>query len=376
MRGPGIRLLLLACALFGSRHAAANAPDLSRLKLPPGFEIAVYAEVPEARQMALSPGGVLYVGSRTRGEVRAVVDSNRDGTADRVVVIDQGLEMPTGLAWHDGSLYVAAVSRILRYDQIDQRLDAPPEPVVVSANFPRDRHHGWKYLSFGPDGWLYVPVGAPCNICLSEPPYATIQRMRPDGSELQTYASGVRNSVGMRFHPVTQELWFTDNGRDWLGDDEPPCELNRATGPGQHFGYPFVHGRAIPDPDFGKRKPPQALTPPVLEMGAHVAPLGLMFYAGSQFPADYHHALLIAEHGSWNRSRKSGYRVTRVALDEAGKVKSRSPFITGWVVDEEAWGRPVDVVETPTGEVLISDDLAGVIYRVRYAGSPDAAAVR
>lgn len=374
MRGPGIRQLLLACALFGSGQVAANTLDLSRLTLPPGFEITVYAEVPEARQMAQSPAGVLYVGSRTRGEVRAVIDSNRDGTADRVVVIDKGLEMPTGLAWHDGSLYVAAVSRILRYDQIDERLDAPPEPVVVSANFPRDRHHGWKYLSFGPDGWLYVPVGAPCNICLSEAPYATIQRMRPDGSKLQTYASGVRNSVGMRFHPVTQELWFTDNGRDWLGDDEPSCELNRATGPGQHFGYPFVHGRAIADPDFGKRKPPQAVTPPVLEMGAHVAPLGLAFYTGRQFPADYHHALFIAEHGSWNRSRKSGYRVTRVTLTEDGKLRSRSPFITGWVVDEEAWGRPVDVLETPTGEVLISDDLAGVIYRVRYAGEAGAAA--
>lgn len=373
MRSAGMSYCLLALTLLGGWRAEAGPRDLSRLNLPPGFEIAVYAEVPEARQMALSPAGILYVGSRNRGEVRAVIDRDGDGTAEKVVVIAQSLAMPTGLAWHEGSLYVAAVSQILRYDQIDTRLLAPPAPVVVSANFPSDRAHGWKYLAFGPDGWLYVPVGAPCNICLSEPPYASIQRLRPDGSAQETYASGIRNSVGMAFHPVTGELWFTDNGRDWLGDDQPSCELNRATAAGQHFGYPFVHGQAIADPDFGKRKPPQAVTPPVLELGAHVAPLGLTFYQGTQFPPDYHHALLIAEHGSWNRSRKSGYRVTRVVLDKAGKLRSRSPFITGWLAGENAWGRPVDLLETPTGEVLISDDLAGLVYRVRYAGPAGAA---
>lgn len=362
-------LLLLALCLGGPR-ASLGQVELSRLQLPPGFVIEAWADqVPDARQMAAGAPGVVYVGSRALGQVRAVVDQDQDGRADRVVVIAHGLEMPTGLAYRDGSLYVGAVDRILRYDGIDARLDAPPEPVVVVDDLPTDAHHGWKYLDFGPDGRLYVPVGAPCNVCLKPLPYASILRMRADGSEREVVAEGVRNSVGFAWHPVTQQLWFTDNGRDWLGDDLPPCELNRVTRVGEHFGFPFVHGKATRDPDFFALAERKDFTPPAFELGAHVAPLGLLFYTGTQFPAEYRNALLVAEHGSWNRSRKSGYRVTRMVLDDAGKVVGEEPFITGWLDGEQAAGRPVAFLQLQDGSVLLSDDRGGMIYRISYRGA-------
>ena len=341
--------------------------DLSRLQLPPGFEIETWSDqVPDARQMAAGAPGVVYVGSRALGQVRAVVDDNHDGRVDRVVVIAHGLEMPTGVAYRDGSLYVGAVNRILRFDRIDSRLDAPPAPVVVVDDLPTDAHHGWKYLDFGPDGRLYVPVGAPCNVCLRPLPYAAILRLRADGSGREVVAQGVRNSVGFAWHPLTKQLWFTDNGRDWLGDDLPSCELNRVSRDGEHFGFPFVHGKATRDPDFFALAEHQDFTPPVLELGAHVAPLGLLFYTGAQFPAEFRNALLVAEHGSWNRSRKSGYRVVRVVLDETGNVVREEPFISGWLEGERASGRPVAFLQLPDGSVLLSDDKAGMIYRITY----------
>ncbi|MGE3772387.1 MAG: sorbosone dehydrogenase family protein [Gammaproteobacteria bacterium] len=356
-------LLMLAC--LSSSVTAAGLPPIA---LPPGFEISVYAEhVPNARQLTRSANGVVYAGSLDEGSVHAVVDRDGDFIADEVKTIARGLNMPSGVAWRNDSLYVAAVSRILRYDDIDARLSDPPAPVVVHDALPDARHHGWKFIDFGPDGLLYVPVGAPCNVCLRDPPYATIQRMRPDGSGRETYAAGVRNSVGFAWRPGTEELWFTDNGRDMLGDDLPSCELNRATAPGQHFGFPYLHGGDVPDPEFRAPIDAPAFVPPAARLGPHVAPLGVLFYTGTQFPPEYRGSLLIAEHGSWNRSEPIGYRVVRVDLDAAGKVVGHEVFASGWLDRRKVHGRPVDLELLPDGSVLLSDDAADRIYRIRYA---------
>jgi glucose/arabinose dehydrogenase len=286
-----------------------------------------------------------------------------------VHTIASGLREPTGVAFRNGALYVSAVSRILRFDDIERRLANPPDPVLVSDRFPTDGHHGRKFIAFGPDGKLYVPVGAPCNICEPDPDrYAVIMRMNPDGSGLETYARGLRNSVGFDWHPRTGELWFTSNGRDHLGDDAPPDTLNRAAAVGLHFGYPYCHAGTIADPEFGGRKPCSAFTPPAQRLGPHVAALGMRFYTGSQFPARYRGQIFVAEHGSWNRSRKIGYRVMVVTLDATGTPLSYEPFAEGWLQGESAWGRPADVQIAPDGSLLIADDAAGAIYRVRYRG--------
>ena len=340
---------------------------LSAVKLPQGFAIRVYADqVPGARSMALSPSGVLFVGTRETGRVYAVLDQNRDMQADRVVTIAEGLNMPNGVALWNGDLYVAEVHRILRYPQIETRLNAPPKPEVVYDAFPRDRHHGWKFIRFGPDGKLYVPVGAPCNVCREDDPvYATITRMNRDGSAFEIFANGVRNSVGFDWHPRTGELWFTDNGRDWLGDDQPPDELNRAPVQGLHFGFPFCHGGTVSDPEFGSQHACDQFTPPAGTLGAHVAALGMRFYTGRMFPESYVNQIFIAEHGSWNRSHKIGYRLSLVRV-AAGRALSYEPFAQGWLIGESAWGRPVDVEIMADGSLLVSDDQNGVIYRITY----------
>lgn len=349
--------------------ASAQNVDLSLIKLPPGFSISLYADaVPNARAMALGDNGTLFVGSRGAGYVYAVVDTDGDNRADRVSVVDQGLNMPTGVAFRDGALYVGAVNRIFRYDDIESRLSDPPEPVLVTDDLPSDRHHGWKFIDFGPDGKLYVPVGAPCNVCERQAPYSSILRMDPDGSNMETYAEGVRNSVGFTWHPETGDLWFTDNGRDNLGDNVPPCELNRATGPGMHFGYPYCHGVGIADPRFGEKRSCSEFTPATQPLGPHVAPLGLAFYTGTAFPDTYRNQIFIAEHGSWNRSRKIGYRLTLVRLDEHSNAISYEPFAEGWLQGQREWGRPADVLVMPDGAMLVSDDSAGVIYRIAYDG--------
>jgi glucose/arabinose dehydrogenase len=372
------RLAVLAACLALAGCAASAPPSaaelpLNTIELPEGFSIALYASgIPNARSMARSPSGILYVGSRGAGNVYAVVDKDGDHKADRVVTIASGLEMPNGVAFRDGALYVAEVSRVLRYDGIEERLDDPPEPVVVTEDFPSDRHHGWKYIAFGPDGWLYVPVGAPCNICKSEDPvYASITRIRPDGSGREVYASGVRNTVGFTWHPETEELWFTDNGRDWLGNDRPPDELNRAPEKGLHFGYPFCHGGDIVDPELGSEGACEKYVPPVQKLGPHVAALGLELYTGEMFPAEYRGQLFIAEHGSWNRDDPLGYRVTLVRLDGT-RATSYDVFAQGWLAgsdEEAAWGRPVDLEILPDGSMLVSDDKAGAIYRITYGGA-------
>ena len=297
---PGAALLFLLLPAIGS---CAQAIDLREITLPAGFHIAVYADqLEDARSLAISPAGTLFVGTRKEGKVYAVRDSDGDKRADRISVIAAGLNMPNGVAFRDGALYVAEVNRLLRYDDIEMHLENPGRPVVVYDDLPTDAHHGWKYIGFGPDGLLYVPVGAPCNICDAGDPYAALRRMLPDGGQREIFARGIRNTVGFDWHPVTGQLWFTDNGRDWLGDDLPPDELNVAPSPNLHFGYPYLHGREVRDPDFGSRGKDVAVTAPALEFPAHVAALGVEFYTGAMFPEKYRNQMFVAQHGSWNRS--------------------------------------------------------------------------
>jgi len=308
---------------------------------------------------------VLFVGTRGEGKVYAVIDRDGDQKADEILTIARGLNMPNGVAYRDGSLYVAEVSRILRFDDIADRLYNPPKPVIVSKAFPKDQHHGWKYIAFGPDGLLYVPVGAPCNVCeKKDGRYASIMRMRPDGRDPEIFASGVRNTVGFDWHPETGELWFTDNGRDWMGDDQPPDELNRAPKKGLHFGFPYCHGDIL-DSSYGRNRDCGEFTPPSIKLGPHVAALGMKFYTGRQFPAQYRNQVFIAEHGSWNRSKPVGYRITLVRLDGSQAVRYET-FAEGWLDGISAWGRPVDVLVMPDGALLVSDDRAGAIYRIYY----------
>lgn len=337
------------------------------IQLPPGFRIEVYADnVPGARSMAMSESGILFVGTRGAGKVYAVLDTNKDYKADKVITIADGLDYPNGVALHNGDLYVAEISRVIKYPDIENHLQNPPSPVVVNDNFPADRHHGWKFIKFGPDGKLYVPVGAPCNICKSEDErFASIMRMNPDGSDLEVFAHGVRNTVGFGWSPVDNVLWFTDNGRDMLGDNLPPDELNRAPEIGMNFGYPYMHGKDIRDPDYGEGVDLSQFTKPVQELGPHVASLGMEFYTGSMFPNEYKNSIFIAEHGSWNRSKKIGYRVTFVKLDGNEPV-SYEPFAYGWLQGESVSGRPVDVEQMADGSLLVSDDYAGMVYRISY----------
>ncbi len=358
---------------------AASVLPIDRLKLPPGFKIEVYADSVEgARSMAMGDNGTLFVGTRNKTNIYAIQDLDKDFRADHITVLDSTLEVPNGVAFRKGSLYVAQVGRLLRYDSIESKLDNPPAPVVVYDDYPTEFHHGWKYIAFGPDDKLYVPVGAPCNICDSavvDARYASITRMDPDGSNREIVAHGVRNSVGFTWHPQTGELWFTDNGRDLMGDDIPPCELNRVSETGQHFGYPFCHGGTIKDPEYGDQHSCDEFVAPAQALGAHVAPLGVRFSTGAMFPEEYRNDALIAEHGSWNRTKKSGYRIARVELDGNNSVGYGS-FIEGWLDEEtqEAFGRPVDLLFLSDGSLLISDDVAHAIYRVTYAppGNPGA----
>ena len=383
-------VLLVACQLFFSCKDAktteqGNAgevqgvvPDstlpLERLNLPEGFKIELFAEgVDNARSMAMGDDGTLFVGTRRANKLYAIQDADGDYRADRVILLDSTLEVPNGVAFRNGALYVAQVNRLLKYPGIEQQLDNPPTPEVIYDDYPTEFHHGWKYIAFGPDDKLYVPVGAPCNICDSatvDARYASITRMDPDGTNREIVAHGVRNTVGFTWHPDTGELWFTDNGRDMMGDDVPPCELNRVSEPGQHFGYPFCHGGTIPDPEYGDQRPCSDFVPPVQNLGAHVAPLGIKFYTGDMFPEKYRGQVFIAEHGSWNRSSKVGYRITMVTLD-GNEATSYEPFIDGWLdeASQEAFGRPVDLLWLPDGSMLISDDVGDAIYRVSYSGS-------
>jgi glucose/arabinose dehydrogenase len=343
----------------------AKKYKLDKITLPAGFKISVYAEIPNARSMCISDKGTVFVGTRDEDNVYAITDANKDGKADSIYTIARDLNTPNGVAIRDGNLYVAEISRILRYDNIENNLANPPKPVVVTDKYPGDTHHGWKFIAFGPDGKLYVPVGAPCNVCEKDNPvYSTITRMNADGTGMEVFAKGVRNSVGFAWHPETKELWFTDNGRDNMGDDVPMCELNHAPKAGMHFGFPYCHQGNVLDPEFGKGKNCADYTAPAELMGPHVAPLGMRFYTGSQFPAEYKNRIFIAQRGSWNRSVPAGYRVMTATL-EGNKVVKYEPFATGWLQNEkDVIGRPVDVEIAADGSLLVSDDFKGVVYKI------------
>ena len=344
---------------------------LDKITLPPGFKIDVFAEVDNARSLAISPSGTIFAGNRNGDKVYAVQDSDGDFRADKKWVVASGLNSPNGVAFKDGDLYVAEISRILKFADIEKKLNNPGRPEVVADDFPRETHHGWKYIAFGPDGKLYVPVGAPCNICdRDEEIFASITRMNADGSGREIYAHGVRNTVGFTWHPESKELWFTDNGRDMMGDNIPDCELNRAPEKGMHFGYPYCHAGSVKDPEFGGKRPCSEFVAPVQKLGPHVAPLGLKFYAGNMFPDAYRNCVFIARHGSWNRSKKSGYDLTMVKL-ENNKSQGVETFATGWLDDasQKAWGRPVDVLMLADGSMLVSDDTGNVIYRISYTAN-------
>jgi glucose/arabinose dehydrogenase len=360
--------LLTLVAAFAATQVSAQSLPLDRIRLPPGFTIELVARVPGAREMAFGAHGTLFVGS-VEGGVYALAPDDAKAGGTKVRKIASGLRQPVGVAFRDGALYVSAVSRILRLPDIEAHLDHPPAPVVVSDRFPTDGHHGWKFIGFGPDGKLYVPVGAPCNVC--EPDrdrYANIMRMNADGSGLEVYARGIRNTVGFDWDPRTHALWFTNNGRDNLGDDTPPDTLNRAPQPGLDFGFPYCHAGTIADPEFGRKRPCSDFAQPAQRLGAHVAALGMRFYTGTQFPPAYRGQIFIAEHGSWNRSAKVGYRVTVVRLDAERRPIAYEPFAEGWLEGQQAFGRPADVAVAPDGSLLIADDTAGAIYRVRYGG--------
>lgn len=356
-------LTFLALSIFASSAIAQEPIEITDDE-GNTFELTTYtAEVPSARQMAETESGVLFVGSRgANGNLYAVVPSGND--RPEVVTFDSELPMPTGLALHDGSLYVAAHYQILRYPNIEDTFRNNPEPEVIADDLPKARHHGWKYLSVGPDGFLYFNVGAPCNVCLSDDErFASILRMDPESGESEVYAHGIRNTVGIEWHPDTKLMWFTDNGRDWWGDDRPPEEVNVVTKAGQHFGYPFLHGDNMPDPDFGKQRSEELeYAKPVVNIQAHSAALGLKFYTSDSFPEIYKNALFIAEHGSWNRRSKVGYRVSVVRFDTGKPVYY--PFADVWLKGERASARPSDVLVANDGSLLIADDFQGAIYRV------------
>jgi glucose/arabinose dehydrogenase len=359
---------VFAVGLSSALGAARAGASLGEIKLPPGFRIEAFTDqVPGARSLALGEDGTVYVGTMREGKVYALRDEDRDGKAERVYVLASGLNMPNGVAVLDGDLYVAEISRISKLKDIARRLADPPPPETVYDGYPKDVHHGWKYLRVGPDRKLYVPVGAPCNICNSPRAiYASLTRLDPDGKNLEIYAKGIRNTVGFDWNPDSKELWFTDNGRDWLGDDAPPDELNIAPKAGMDFGYPYCHGKDIADPEFGRLKSCAQATLPAWSFPAHSAALGLRFYTGTQFPPEYRGQLFVAQHGSWNRSTPLGYRVVMVRI-EAGKPVGDRVFAEGWLTaDGEVTGRPVDILQMPDGALLVSDDQQGAVYRISY----------
>jgi len=354
------KLLLVLLFLIPQSISCSESPNLKNIKLPPDFRIEVYAAgIRGARAMTFGDDGTLFASSKS-GNIYAV-------TPDReVLIIDSGLTLSIGIDFYSGDLYASDLTKIRKYKNILKDLKHPPTAVIINDSFPGDGHHGGKFLKVGPDRRLYVTIGAPCNACLKDDErYAAISRIDLDGEHFEIYARGVRNSVGFDWHPVTGELWFTDNGRDWLGDKEPPDELNHADKMGQHFGFPFIHGRDVEDPHYWKVKPDILFTPPAYELPAHVASLGMRFYTGNMFPNYYKNGIFIAEHGSWNRSEKIGYGVSFVKVRD-NKAISYEIFASGWLEPGTVWGRPADVEIGPDGALYVSDDRADVIYRISY----------
>lgn len=353
----------------GMKATPADQIPLNKIVLPAGFKAELWAHgIVGGRSMVRGDKGTIFMGTRGIGRVYAVVDK---GGKREHMVIAEGLTQPNGLAFRNGSLYVAAINKVLRYDNIEANLKSPPKPVELTDAFklPPEAHHNWKYMAFGPDKKLYIQVGSPCNICeINGEVHGQIRRYNADGSGMEIMARGVRNSVGFDFHPKTGQVWFTDNGRDWMGEDGPECELNRISKPGEFFGFPYCHANGVPDAQFKKPNACAGVTLPVVTLGPHTAPLGMQFYTGAMFPAVYKDRAFIARRGSWNRTQKTGYDVITVSATADGKNAKLEPFMTGFL-DSKAntfWGRPAYVLQMPDGAMLVSDEFNGAIYRVSY----------
>ena len=358
--GPGAKMAPVAAP-----PVPTPADQLPKLKVPAGFKVDVYQSgILDARALRRGEKGTIFVSSLfVAGKIYAITEK---GGKREVKTVLSGLELPSGIEFRKGALYVATPKKIMRYDNIEDKLDSPPEPVVIFDKLPGDIPHGWKFLRFGPDDKLYVPIGAPCNICDAGDRYTQIFRINADGSGMEVVARGVRNTVGFDFHPRTKELWFTDNQRDWLSEDFPLDELNRVTRPGKdHFGYPYCHSGTMTDPEFGWGKSCADYVKPAALLGPHAAPLGMRFYTGRMFPAKYQGAIFIARHGPWNRTQKFA-DVSVAYLDGNSRVTKVEPFLTGFVKDNQYLGRPVDLLTLPDGSLLVSDDHAGAVYRVSY----------
>ena len=343
---------------------AADKLPVAQLKVPRGFHIEVFASgIADARSLRVGDKGTVFVGNRVHDKVWAIYDKDGRRTQKPIAT---GLYRPNGLAFSDGTLYIAELSKISKIERVEDNLDEPAAPTPIYEDLPKDEANGWKFIGIGPDNKLYVPVGMPCNDCIPDDAHGVIRRMNLDGSGVEVVARGVRNTVGFDWNPATRELYFTDNGRDWLSEDLPHDELNRVTKSGQHFGAPYCYQGSIPDPEFGWGRSCSEFVPPVALMGPHAAPLGMRFYNGTMFPAEYRGAIFVARHGSWNRTEKLGGDIVVVKLNRDGSVKSVDPFITGFIVDNKYIGRPVDVQPMKDGSLLVSDDYAGAVYRVTY----------
>jgi glucose/arabinose dehydrogenase len=354
--------------------ATADKLPTPQLKVPSGFNVEVFVSgLADARSLRIGDKGTVFVSNRTRDKVYALVDKNGKREAK---VIASGLDRPNGLVFHNGTLYIAEGTKVSKLEKIEDTIDNPPKPVAIYSEFPDHRSHGWKFMALGPDNKLYINVGAPCNICIPPEANSQIRRINLDGSGSEAYVRGVRNSVGFDWHPVTKELYFTDNGRDWLSEELPNDELNRVTKMGQHFGYPYCHQGDIPDNEFGWGRSCSEFEKPVAKLGPHTAALGMRFYTGTMFPQKYRNGIFVARHGSWNKSNKIGGDVIFVTLNKDGSVKSWEPFMTGFLKDNNYVGRPVDVQMMKDGSLLVSDDYAGAVYRVSYGAKPPRTASR
>ncbi len=344
-------------------HAQTSQLPLEKIKLPPGFTINIWAEVPDARAMALGDNGTVFIGSKSTGNIYAITQINSER---RVHVVANKLREPTGVAFLNGALYVSVPEHILRFDDIEQHLENPPVPKSISVKLLNSNSHGPGYLAAGPDNRLYLSVPAPCNACEVDPDqFALIASMRPDGSDLEIFAQGVRHSAGFDWHPVQKTLWFTDISRNWMGDNLPPDELNHASQKAAHFGFPYCHGSTILDPKFGAKRGCEKSIAPTIDLDPHVSPMGMRFYTGNLFPDQYHQQIFVAESGSWSRREQVGYQIELIQIKD-GQAVNKQIFASGWLDNNEAWGRPVDLLVMPDGSMLVSDNLAGVIYSIRY----------